>query len=136
MWRTLLLRSWILVLWAPLLSSIVFKGVVADPSGTWHIDRVFDDDLGLVGVELELRILPDGRVEGRSECGTFTGRWAVVEGHMRFAELRPGVAPCGYARLIERKLFHALEQAEGCRRSGNRLYLMSHERHIVVLRAT
>ncbi|MCB9170858.1 MAG: META domain-containing protein [Flavobacteriales bacterium] len=130
------LRSWILVLALPLTSSIVFKGVVADPSGTWRITRVFDDDMQLVGIDLEMRILPDGRVEGRSECGDFTGTWTVVDGHMHFADLRPGTTPCGYAQLVERKLFQALEEAEGCQRSGDELYLLNRKRHIVVLRAT
>ncbi|MCB0787426.1 MAG: META domain-containing protein [Flavobacteriales bacterium] len=129
--RTLLL----LMLAVPLTSSVVFKGPSKDPSGTWKLTRLYNDDMKFFRQELVLSFTNDGRLMGKSACGAFSGTWSVQDGHMRIADLRHSDAPCGYTRHVERKLFQALQETRMVQRKGEVMDLMCQERRVAVLRA-
>jgi heat shock protein HslJ len=87
---------------------------VATPEGTWVV-RGFDA-IGeglrapLRGSTLTVSLLPDGRLEGETACGTYVGGYTLDGEEIRIAVLSRGVEPC--SRREEDQAFE-LTQALG-----------------------
>jgi heat shock protein HslJ len=73
--------------------------VAVRPEGTWVVTGFDAFGEGLreprAGSTLTVSLLPAGRLEGETACGTYVGGYTVEGEHIRLAVLSRGVGPCG-----------------------------------------
>ncbi|MEZ4790564.1 MAG: META domain-containing protein [Flavobacteriales bacterium] len=116
--------------------SVVFLGVPLSSRllGQWRVVEVFGQDLTRNGQQaLIIRFDKDGRLEGRSACGTFTGSWTTAPDQVRFQALRPSHCDQAGSRTVEQRVLHAMSVTRETRVVNGRVMLMHEGRPLVML---
>ncbi len=116
--------------------SVVFLGVPLSSRllGQWRVVELFGQDLTVNGQQaLIIRFDKDGRLEGRSDCGTFTGVWTTAPDQVRFRALRPSRCDQAGSKAIEQRVLHAMTVTRETRVVNGRVMLMHEGRPLVML---
>lgn len=124
-----------LVLTYAVLGSVVFPGLSLSSRllGRWRVVKVFGSDLSGNLPPLTIELDKNGRLVGRSSCGTFTGRWSTGKNQVRFQGLVPSSSNCGEMRVVEQRVIEAMGAARETRIDKNGMVLMQGGRAVALL---
>ncbi|MBX2973872.1 MAG: META domain-containing protein [Flavobacteriales bacterium] len=135
-----LFRRLVLATSAPLLAcgvsaSVVFLGVPLSSRllGQWRVVQVFGNDLTRSFPPFTVRFEKDGRLVGRSGCGTFTGNWTTGPDRVHFRGMVPSGGNCGELSVVERKVIEAMAVARETRVEKNGVVLMHEGKPVALL---
>jgi heat shock protein HslJ len=124
-----------LILTYALMGSVVFTGVSLSKKlvGRWRVVMVYNADISHTFPPMTIELNKDGKVVGRSSCGTFTGRWSTGRDQVRFRSLVPSGCRCGDLRTLEERLIRAMGASEEHRLEKTGLVLMDQGRPVARL---
>lgn len=124
-----------LVLTYAVLGSVVFPGISLSSKllGRWRVVKVFGNDLSRTFPPLTIELDKNGRLVGKSTCGTFTGRWSTGRNEVRFQGMVPSNCNCGDMRLVEQKVIEAMGAARETRIEKNGVVLMQGGKAVALL---
>lgn len=135
MFKRLATTSATLTLTYVVLGSIVFMGVPLSSRllGQWRVVEVFGSDLSQALSPLTIRFDKDGRLVGRSSCGTFRGRWSTGPDRVHFVGLAHAEGRCGEQGAEERQVMEAMAGTREARMEQNGMVLMHQGRPVARL---
>ncbi len=135
MFKRLATTSATLTLTYVVLGSIVFMGVPLSSRllGQWRVVEVFGSDLSQALSPLTIRFDKDGRLVGRSNCGTFTGSWTTGPNQVRFQGMVPSRCACGEMGVVEQRVIRAMAVARETRVERNGVVLMHAGKPVALL---
>lgn len=124
-----------LVLGYAVLGSVVFLGVPLSSRllGQWRVVQVFGSDLGRAMPPLTIRFDKDGKLVGRSKCGTFTGSWSTGPNQIRLQGMVPSGCECGEMRAVEQRVINAMAVARETRIEKNGVVLLHAGKPVAML---
>lgn len=118
-----------------LFGSVVFLGIPLSSRllGQWRVVQVFGDKLDPGGSPLTIRFDKDGKLVGRSKCGTFTGRWSTGPDQVRFQGMVPSGCSGGDPGAVEERLIRAMAVAREARVEKHGVVLMHQGKAVALL---
>lgn len=124
-----------LVLTYVVLGSVVFMGVPLSSRllGQWRVVQVFGSDVSRGLPPLTIRFDKDGKLVGRSNCGTFTGKWSTGPNQVRFQGMVPSGGDCGEMSAVEQRVIKAMAVARETRVEKNGVVLMHAGKPVALL---
>lgn len=124
-----------LVLSYAMFGSVVFTGISLSSKlmGRWRVVKVFGIELPTTFPPMTIDLDKNGKLVGRSRCGTFTGRWSTGHNEVRFQGLVPSNCTCGDLRLAEQKFLEAIGSARQTKIGKDGLMLMSGGKPVALL---
>jgi len=105
---------------------VVFLGVPLSSRllGQWRVVQVFGNDPTRSFPPFTIRFDQNGKLVGRSDCGTFTGNWSTGPNQVRFQGMVPSEGDCGEMSAVEQRLIKVMAVARETRVEKNGVALL------------
>ena len=118
-----------------MMGSVVFTGVSLSKKlmGRWLVVMVYNDDIGRTLPPFTVEFDKEGRLTGRSRCGTFRGQWSTGNNELRIRGLVPSGCNCGNLRELEQQVIRAMGSSEQHKLERDGLVLLKGGKPVAVL---